>query len=424
MLQKWFKFRAGKDHKDRPEAPDYEQCKAILLKGTDTEKVDLAKSQGVQPEILYFLSSDKNWRVRYAVAQNPDTPMQADKNLATDNEVRVRLALSEKVAQLLPELRPEQNEKITEMAFEILKTLASDQDKDVRSALANSVSKLGTVPKHIALTLAEDPEDSVAVPILEFSDLLDDDDLVSLIRGGLEKARLGAVARRSNLNGPVTEAIVETDELTAISELLTNETAKISDSAFDTLMDGSKHAPSLLEMIAVREAVTQKTLLKLARMASGALLKKLKAREDLGAELEEEIDGQLERDGSSEAENGAKPEGDSIEDLVERMHQDGLLDAKCVMDAVRKGDHDFVSVAMAKIAGVPAAEVRKVFAMESAKPVLTLAWRCEFSIQDAIILQRDVAKIPTSKQLGNSKSNEYPLSEDDLLWQSDLLFSS
>jgi len=203
MLEKWFKFKIRKDQADRPKAPNYDECKRILLEEGSKKKIELANSEGVRPEILYFLSSDQDYKVRCAVARNPDTPIQADVVLSKDKEVQVRLALSEKLSEVLPDLRPDQNEKVTEMAYEILKTLAVDQDKQVRVALANSEKSLGTVPKSIAMTLAEDPEDAVAPPILEFSFLLDDHDLMGLIMGGLRQARLGALASRVELWAPL-----------------------------------------------------------------------------------------------------------------------------------------------------------------------------------------------------------------------------
>lgn len=422
MLQKWFKFKIGKD---RPKAPDYAECKHILLKEDSKKKAKLANSQGVPPEILYYLSTDQDHNVRCAVARNPETPIQADVILSKDKEVQVRLALSEKLAELLPDLNPEQNEKVTEMAYEILETLAVDQDKQVRMALANSVKSLGTVPKSIAVTLAEDPEDAVALPILEFSSLLDDHDLLGLIVGGLRQARLGALASRAELSASVADAVVETGDKVAIPNLLKNETAEISDEAFDELLKEAKSSPKWLDILAVRESVPDSTLLKIARMASGALLQKMKARSGLDLSVALEIDKAIEEDSSSNPDHQVKEQKEeTLEERIERMHTNGKLTAKIVMKAVSSRDVEFVSVAMAKIAGVPAAEVRKVFSTPSAKSILALAWRCDFSIKDAVTLQRDLARIPNSKLLVATNEGGYPLSEDELQWQSDLIFST
>lgn len=424
MLQKWFNFKAWKDQNKRPKAPDYAECKRILLEDGPAQKAALAQSEGVPPEILYFLSSDADSRVRCAVARNPETPIQADVILSKDKEVQVRLALSAKVSQLLPDLRPEQNEKVAAMAFDILRTLAADQEKEVRLALANAVNSVTTVPKSIVMTLAQDSDDAVASSVLEYSHLLDDNDLMGLIVGGLQQARLGALARRADLSGSLTEAISATRDAVAISNLLKNETAHISEQAFDMLMEGYDDPPKWLELLASRDAVPESTLWKLARMASGALLKKLQARGDLGAALKIEIDQKVASDIAAPAESEPQTPEEALAARVAEMHRNGTLTEKAVMDAVKKGENDFVAAAMAQIAGVPTAEVKKVFAMNSAKSVLALAWKCEFGIKSAVALQKDVAKIPTSKCLGAATDSGYPLTEDELLWQADLLFTS
>lgn len=425
MLQKWFKFKIGKNQKDRPRAPDYAECKRILLEDGPKKKAKMANSEGVPPEILYYLSTDKDHNVRCAVARNPETPIQADVILSKDKEVLVRLALSEKLSELLPELNPEQNEKVTEMAYEILETLAVDQEKQVRIALANSVKSLGTVPKSIAMTLAEDPEDAVALPVLEFSSLLDDHDLMGLIVGGLRHARLGALACRAELSASVADAVVETGDKVAIPSLLKNESAEISDEAFDKIVAEADRSPKWLDILAVREVVPDSTLLKIARMASGAVLKKMKARSGLDLSVALEIDNAIEEDNVANPSNQViEAKEETLEDRIEKMHRDGKLTEKVVMKAVSRRDLEFVSVAMAKIGGIPSPEVRKVFSMGSAKSVLALAWRCDFGISNAVTLQKDLADIPRSKVLDAKDGKHYPLSEDELLWQSDLIFST
>ncbi len=43
MLQKWFKFKIGKD---RPKAPDYAECKRILLKEYSTKENQTSELSG------------------------------------------------------------------------------------------------------------------------------------------------------------------------------------------------------------------------------------------------------------------------------------------------------------------------------------------------------------------------------------------
>jgi len=227
------------------------------------------------------------------------------------------------------------------------------------------------------------------------------------------------------LSESLSQAIVETRDKIAIPSLLKNENAEISDEAFDMLLEEAKSSPKWLDILAVRPAVPESTLMKVARMASGALLQKMKSRSGLDHSVAQEIEKAIDEENSANSTNTNKDKADkSLEDRIEKMHQDGALKPKVVMKAVGRRDLEFVSVAMAAISGIPAAEVRKVFSMGSAKSVLALAWRCDFNIKDAVTLQRDLAGIPNNKLLVATNEGAYPLSEDELLWQSDLIFST
>ena len=39
MLEKWFKFKIRKDQADRPKAPNYDECKRILLEEGSKKKI-------------------------------------------------------------------------------------------------------------------------------------------------------------------------------------------------------------------------------------------------------------------------------------------------------------------------------------------------------------------------------------------------
>src|SRR5216683_1529178 len=62
----------------------------------------------------------------------------------------------------------------TRIAEQILERLARDVEARVRQALADHVKECPFLPPDIAVTLARDIEDSVALPMIEHSPLLDD----------------------------------------------------------------------------------------------------------------------------------------------------------------------------------------------------------------------------------------------------------
>ena len=59
------------------------------------EKLKLAKSKRTPKKILTILSTDKDWYVRYNVADNPNTPKEVLKKLSTDKDSYVRYRVAD-----------------------------------------------------------------------------------------------------------------------------------------------------------------------------------------------------------------------------------------------------------------------------------------------------------------------------------------
>src|SRR5580658_6454723 len=92
-------------------------------------------------------------------------------------------------------------------AHQILRLIARDAAEQVRRALAVTLQASPLVPRDVANRLARDIE-SIAVPVLNFSPVFDDEDLAEIVRVG-GPVRQGAVARRPVLTEKVTGAIAE-----------------------------------------------------------------------------------------------------------------------------------------------------------------------------------------------------------------------
>ena len=58
--------------------PSYEEAKRLARSEREQDRLRLAESQDVRPEILFFLTADPAVEVRCAIASNPATPRQAD----------------------------------------------------------------------------------------------------------------------------------------------------------------------------------------------------------------------------------------------------------------------------------------------------------------------------------------------------------
>ena len=121
---------------------------------------------------------------------------------------------------------------------DILKKLIQDVARPVRKALAEKLSASPNAPKEVTALLANDEFD-IASPILLNSQLLEDDDLMEIVRHRTISHRL-AIAMRRVVNEPVSDALVATNSIDVIKALLENHGAKISAATMAYLVDQSK----------------------------------------------------------------------------------------------------------------------------------------------------------------------------------------
>jgi len=121
---------------------------------------------------------------------------------------------------------------------DILKKLIQDVARPVRKALAEKLAASPNAPKEVTALLANDEFD-IASPILLNSVLLEDDDLMEIVRHRTISHRL-AIAMRRVINEPVCDALVATNSVDVIKALLENHGAKISAATMTYLVDQSK----------------------------------------------------------------------------------------------------------------------------------------------------------------------------------------
>ena len=116
-----------------------------------------------------------------------------------------RAAAAHKLCRRIDEIILTDEER--QVAHEILRVMAADAAELVRRALAVTLKASPMVPRDVALQLARDVE-SVATPLLSFSPVFTDEDLIEIIRFA-GPVRQIAIATRVSLPEAVTTALVE-----------------------------------------------------------------------------------------------------------------------------------------------------------------------------------------------------------------------
>lgn len=407
-----------------PENLSYEESRELAQSGSDKARADLAARADLRPELLYFLAEDPSTEVRRRIAANARTPRHADLMLARDADEAVRAELAAKVARLTAEAGRGAQEKAQRFVEETLELLARDQATRVRQILAEALKSVAGAPPQVIRSLARDTEDVVACPVLEFSPLLSDDDLLEIIASSGVSSRLCAISRRSHLGEAISDAIVQRDDRQAVSELLANKSAQIREETLDRLIDASVKETAWQPALVERPTLPPAAVKKLAGFVAESLLKKLQSRSDLddrtARAVAEEVRKRIDQ-GSNEA--PAAKAGPNPAEQVAKLKKAGKLNSEAVGDAVLAGQRDFVRHALAAMAGVEVDYVDRVLQGHSAKGITAIAWKAGCSMRVALQLQINMGGIPPNKALNARDGSEFPLSPEEMEWQLDFFAS-
>ncbi|MBT3331118.1 MAG: DUF2336 domain-containing protein [Rhodospirillaceae bacterium] len=383
-----------------------------LLAGADVKaRLLLAQSQDTMPEILYYLAGDQEAEVRQAVAANPATPVQADELLVDDADDDVRGDLALKIARLLPDMPDDEQEKVRELTFDMLKRLASDQLPRVRALLSEELKNSRDVPVPIIRQLALDVVAIVATPVLEYSPLLSDADLMEVIAAGCADEALCAIARRSDVSEDVSDAVVATLDVPAVATLLANKKASVREATLDQIAENAAEVQSWHEPLAMRPELSIRAVRRVAGFVASSLLETLAARNDLDKETTRFLTKRL-KDRIAESEGEVQAE-EREQAMV--LDQRSLLDDEAMEEAIQAGRNDFVLEALALRSEMDAKVVARIMASSSAMTITALAWKANLSMRTAIQLQSRTGRIPPKKLLNARHGTDYPETGDEML---------
>lgn len=395
----------------------YEEAKRQVRDGTKDMRLELARSQDVRPEILYYLAADTETAIRREVAANPTTPAQGDFLLAKDSDDNVRCRIARKVAQLAPTLSADEVSRLGWLITRTLTALANDQLVQVRRILAESLSAVDNVEISVIERLARDDADVVAIPVLERSPLLTDEFLIELIQSHPAGSRLDAIARRANVTNDVSDAIVATNEEHATTVLLANTSAQIREETLDALIDDGMGKPDWHPPLVDRPVLSRQSVLKLAEYVAGHLLSRLTERRDIDPATAEAL---AETVRVRLAEENAGTTHPSPEKRAAELHRNGRLDRQFICDAVETGDREFAIAGLAERSGIPNPVVRKIVNLASPNGIVAIAWKAGFDMTFAKFLQVRLARIEPDAILAAGESGGFPQTPDEMEWQLEL----
>jgi uncharacterized protein (DUF2336 family) len=390
----------------------------ILEEHNEEASRKLAVRKDATPEALYYLAAKGSLDVRRAVAANPATPAHANRHLAEDADDDVRVELARKIGQLLPNLPAEYTKRMRDLTIETLERLARDTLPRVRRALAEEIKALDCVPQRVIKALAHDIE-SVAAPILEYSPLLTDNDLIEIISSAQASFALVAIAKRRLLRPSVAEAIATALDVPAVAAMLLNSSARIRHQTLEKIAQQAERIKDWQEPLVLRDDLSQRVIRRLAVFVSKSLIETLAAKHNLDEKTRRHLKEQLRKRVEGGDPRSDAPSTKAIVDLV-ALKKAGKLDDSFVESAIEHGARDTVIAALVLLTGIAPDVVTRIFQSGSGKAVTALVWRAGLTMRLAFKLQTLMLRLPSTETLPARDGVHFPMGEHEMLWHLNL----
>lgn len=242
-------------------------------------------------------------------------------------------------------------------ADRIIDLISQDVSDLVRRALAITLKNSPFVPKSIFQRLITDIE-SIAVPLIAHSPLLDDNDIQQVLRSGMA-GKIRAVAARQNLSQHIVMSLIDFGDATAARTLVANDTVSLSDDAAQAMIETYREDDEIRQAMLNRASMPMSVVEKLVAASADDIADRLESRtaltqmqaKTIGKETHQRTMVSLPNDHFSEQ---------TLKDLVAAMQAKGRLTPEIVLRALGMGKIGLVHYGMAALSGL---SVRKVVLM-------------------------------------------------------------
>lgn len=232
------------------------------------------------------------------------------------------------------------------LACEIFEALARDVDSKVRQALSQQLCNSPMLPPKLARQLAADVE-AVACPVLRYSLVLEDDDLLAILRPA-GQAKLHAVAARERVSARVSQVLVERGDENVVAGVLSNPGAQVAEASLERALERYPESPRVHAGLVDRPRLPLPLAVRLVDRISDELIDRLVTRHHLPAGWAQQLGG-LSADAAYIDMVDEADHAGSVAALVDGLHARGRLTPLLLLRALMTRHPGFFFHAMARL---------------------------------------------------------------------------
>lgn len=250
-----------------------------------------------------------------------------------------------------------------ELAEDIFRLLIHDTEIKVRQALVETLRNARHLPHDIITAIIHDI-DSIALPFIQYSVALSDDDLLAILDMS-EVKRQKAVAKRQTLSSTIADAIAEKCSDEVIAHLLTNQTSDIATPTYEKIIKKYPRNELIYRSMVYRNnlpfEITEKIISRISYKLKMYLVLNHNLPQNFASDLIDEIKEKLTLKISDDYSQDTR-----ISDFVRHLHKSGHLTPSLVTRAICSGDLLFFEHALGYLSDTSVNNVRKILYTSSA----------------------------------------------------------
>ncbi|TCS61203.1 DUF2336 domain-containing protein [Varunaivibrio sulfuroxidans] len=266
--------------------------------------------------------------------------------LAYDKSVKGRSELVSVLGKIFDDGGYPLSEQERALVFAILENIISDVEISVRQQLSERLAERDDVPHTLVSWLAND-DIKVAFPVLCRSGLLNDMDLIDVVRARTQEHQL-AITLRTELSEEVSSALVHTRNEPVIVSLLNNQNARIAKATLEFLTEESRRIDSFHRPLLLRKELEPRLAIRLFMLVSVALRQYILDHFEIGPEIVNDLLRQMAIDEVSRP--SAPPTGK--ENLVSVLEEEKELTTDLFICALEEGEVALFSGIFSRLTGL------------------------------------------------------------------------
>ncbi|MDP6787512.1 MAG: DUF2336 domain-containing protein [Rhodospirillales bacterium] len=277
--------------------------------------------------------------------------------LARDKSMAGRQELAETISDLFLGNTQTLSERERALTYDILSQVIHDVEMGVRRNISKQLSDKPGAPHDLVLMLAND-DIEVAYPILAYNKVLQDADLIEVIRHRTLEHQL-AIAIREDVSEVVSDALVRTGRERVVRTLLENANAAISSSTMEYLVEQSRRIDSFHEPILNRGDLGPDLVQRMFMWVSAALRQYILDTYEMEPDV---VDDLLEKAALEAIGTPSRPMGSAnkAQELVARLADDDAVSPELLVTLLQEGEIPLFMTMFQRLTGLRERLVRRL----------------------------------------------------------------